>query len=326
MAAGGLRPAAFALFLGAALFTQATGRAPAADGPRIVALVKSALIATAAGIDAAKAGATIPSGATLSTDGGNTATVAMPDGVTIEVGQKSSVLFDGADGWASIRLVAGTIRLSAPQRAHDDLQPFSVKTELAQVTFRAQTGYVTAGSTEAVVTCIRCARKSADRCESNDFFVHDVATCVGLTDAAVATVSRQYGIKTRSSSQEAMVQTVIASLSGQTPERPAGGFGALGDTGSWWSSHPGELGVDHKDVALSAPGETTTLTVTPEDDSGAIHWLATNPNVAVADAVPGVKNACTVHAVGAGNAAIVMYDQLGRYVAVPVTVSQAAAR
>ncbi|MBV9102572.1 MAG: FecR domain-containing protein [Candidatus Eremiobacteraeota bacterium] len=266
-------------------------------------------------------GAEISPGTVVATDTGQTAKVTIADGSSIEIEQRSRVTFEQFGrgiGGVHVKLANGTIRLDVPEKPHFAPRGFTVLTAQARVVFREKKGYVTSSSDQDVVTCLRCRIYDRQRCEQNDFIVRDASTCLSLSDAAVAVVTRQHGIQLQSSSAEAMVRSVIGQL---------GGSVSAASGTPWWKNPDGAegLSVDRNAVALDHPGDTADLTVEDHNDGGNVWWLSVDPQVAAVDFVD-PKGSCRLRAAGSGRTAVIAFDQLGRYVAVDVEVRGTAQR
>lgn len=299
----------------------AAGATAAEQDATFAAVNRAATLDSGGKTSDARVGRSIPEGATVATGDGNTARVALGGGAGVEIEQRTRVTFerlgDDADG-VRIRLSVGTVRLDAPKQ-RDDRRAFTVLTAQARVVFRQKKGYVTSSSDQDVVTCLRCTVYDRARCDRNDFTVGDASTCLSLSDGSVAIVTRQHGIQLQSSSAEAMVRSVIGQLGGQVAL-------ASGDAPWWETADPSrELTVDRSHVALDRVGEAAELNAQSRAGAGNIWWLSTDPHVAVVDDVD-PAGTCRLHAAGTGRAAVVAFDQLGRYAAVRIDVRDSAER
>ena len=127
----------------AALMLAAAPSGAAQSGSTFLAVNGGASVESAGTTSSARTGATIPDGATVSTDGGRTARIQLVDGSTLEIEQKSRVTFDPAtQGGVALHLVAGTIRLDAPAKPRASRVPVAIVTAQSHVTFRRTKGYV----------------------------------------------------------------------------------------------------------------------------------------------------------------------------------------
>ena len=304
----------------AGLMLTAAPSGAAQTATTFLAVNGGASIEVAGTASPARMGATIPDGATVSTDSGRTARIQLIDGSTLEIEQKSRVTFDPAtQGDVALHLVAGTIRLDAPAKPRANRVPVAIVTAQSHVTFRRTKGYVTSSSDQDVVTCLKCNVLDSDQCERNDFTIRDASTCVSLRSALVAIVTRQHGIQPQTVSAEAMLHSIIEQL---------GGAVAVASEGvPWWKAAtavPGAPVVDRHAVALNGVGQKAELSAQGAAGAGDIWWMSMDPRVAVVDDVD-PAGTCKMHAAGPGRTAIVAFDQLGRYVPVAIDVKETAA-
>lgn len=240
----------------------------------------------------------------IETPANGVARLGLPDGSLLELMQRTRVTFD-AD---TVRLEHGTVRLDAPTRGSGTMQ---LATPQARVVFHAMNGYVTAGPSEDVVTCVRCRRLQPAQCEKNDFIVRDFSRCVSLENAGVAFVSREHGIRAQTTTEEEMVSTILRQVGVEVR--------------SFFAAQQQGLRMS-RDALSTETGKNGQFRVVERLPGGGDVWaLSTNSEiVAVTEVDP--AGSCRWRAAGEGYASVVLYDQLGRYAVIPVEVSSVAAR
>ena len=290
----------------------ATGDLRAApSGPVLLGASGDVRIAVQGSLVATKPGDVLPVTSEIETGPAATARLGFTDGAKLEIEQSTRAKLESP---LTLRLASGTVRLNSavPQATME------IRTPQASVVFRAQTGYVTASEAEDVVTCVRCARREREQCEANDFFVHDLAHCVALGDAAVAIVTREHGIRATAAGEAAMVRRVLEQL--------GAGIAAASDGKPWWESARGEgLTISRSQIVAKA-GEAVALTVERRAENAGNVWaMSVDSRVATVEAAD-PRGTCTIRVHDRGRGAVVIYDQLGRYAVVPVEVSRIAAR